>query len=379
MSAAVSCAAAALLLAITYALVDLQLSRRGPVVMRRSPPDTAPAEPTGPEVSGVAAWMDRHRAELQEAATNSLLLYGAVAMAAVTALAAVVAWLVAGRVLSPLHRVTATARRISRAPTLSSGLRERIQLAGPADEVKDLADTFDQMLCRLDRAFAGQRRFVGDASHELRTPVAVSRAMIELAMRRNPGSPELIRLGTDLLEVNERLERLITGLLALTNAENGVIDAHTVDLADVAGHAAAQLAGTARARSVEVDTTLSEAVTRGDATLLERLAHNLIENAVKYSGDDSPRVVVTTGSLSDSQVFLRVSNNGEPIRDEDLPTLFEPFRRLTRDTRASGAGLGLSIAAAIVQAHQGTIEATARPDGGLTVEVVLPAPAAARP
>ncbi len=379
MSAAVSCAAAALLLAITDALVDLQLSRRGPVVMRRSPPDTAPAEPTGPEVSGVAAWMDRHRAELQEAATNSLLLYGAVAMAAVTALAAVVAWLVAGRVLSPLHRVTATARRISRAPALSSGLRERIQLAGPADEVKDLADTFDQMLCRLDRAFAGQRRFVGDASHELRTPVAVSRAMIELAMRRNPGSPELIRLGTDLLEVNERLERLITGLLALTNAENGVIDAHTVDLADVAGPAAAQLAGTARARSVEVDTTLSEAVTRGDATLLERLAHNLIENAVKYSGDDSPRVVVTTGSLSDSQVFLRVSNNGEPIRDEDLPTLFEPFRRLTRDTRASGAGLGLSIAAAIVQAHQGTIEATARPDGGLTVEVVLPAPAAARP
>ena len=124
---------------------------------------------------------------------------------------------------------------------------------------------------------------------------------------------------------------------------------------------------------------MSEAVTRGDATLLERLAHNLIENAVKYSGDDSPRVVVTTGSLSDSQVFLRVSNNGEPIRDEDLPTLFEPFRRLPRDTRASGAGLGLSIAAAIVQAHQGTIEATARPDGGLTVEVVLPAPAAARP
>jgi signal transduction histidine kinase len=359
-----SCATAAMLLATTYVLFNQQLSRPGPkVVIGSRPPGGAPA---------VAAWMEQQRADVHEAATDSLLMYGSLAMAAVTVVGVGIAWLIAGRVLTPLHRVTETARRIVGAPALNYGLQERIRLAGSADEVKELADAFDAMVGRLDRSFAGQRRFVANASHELRTPLAVSRAMVELAMRRDSASSELTRLGTDLLEVNGRLERLIDGLLALASAENSAIEAHPVDMADVASHAATGLAGAARARSVDIQLHLSEAITSGDATLLERLVHNLIENAIKYNSSTSPQVVIATGALPNSKVYLRVSNSGDHIRDDDLPTLFEPFQRLPRQTRTDGVGLGLSIADAITHAHRGTIHATARPEGGISVEVTLP-------
>jgi signal transduction histidine kinase len=357
------CVTGTILLATTYVLFNQQLSQRtGTVVMRgeRPPPDRPPIE----------EWMARQRTEVHSAAVSSLLMYGSITMAAVTVVAVVVAWLVADRVLSPLHRVTDTARRISAAPALNYGLQERIRLAGPDDEVKRLADTFDAMIGRLDRSFAGQRRFVANASHELRTPLAVTRAMIELAMRRDGATDDLRRLGGDLLEVNQRLERLIEGLLALTSAENTAIEAHPLDLADVAAQVVATLADNARARSADVRLELSEAMTSGDATLLDRLTYNLVDNAVKYTSGD---VVVATGSTPNSTAYLRVSNGGDQISDDDLLTLFEPFRRLPGEARSEGAGLGLSIADAITQAHRGTITATARPGGGITVEVTLPA------
>ncbi|SNT65772.1 Signal transduction histidine kinase [Asanoa hainanensis] len=304
--------------------------------------------------------------DINQRTLNSLVTRGGVAVGIVTVVGLWVGWLLAGRTLRPLTQITATARRVA-----DRNLHERIGLSGPRDELRELADTFDDMLARLDAAFDGQRRFVANASHELRTPLAVNRTLLEVAMGR-PGAPtELVRLGETLLEVNARHERLIDGLLTLARSEQAVSDPVPVDLAEVATRVHDQFAGEARAAELSFDRSGSPAPTTGDPVLLERLAQNLVENAIRHNVG-AGRVTVTTGSSAD-RALLTVTNTGPIIPAYEVAGLFEPFRRLTdRVGSARGTGLGLSIVRSVTHAHGGEVTAHPRPGGGLVVDVALP-------
>ncbi|NGO79299.1 HAMP domain-containing histidine kinase [Streptomyces sp. YC504] len=332
--------------------------------------------PEGDILTGATAdrWIKAQQARVDDAASTSLLTQGGIALLVVGGAAAGFGWLVAGRVLAPLHRVTDTARRIAAAPAADRGLHERIALTGRVDEVKELADTFDTMVERLDRSFDGQRRFVANASHELRTPLTLGRALVEVAMHRRTASEDVKQLGENLLEINSRHERLISGLLLLADSENAVTERHPVDLADMAAHVVAQVADQARAAGVTVRSTAAEAPTAGDALLLERLVHNLVENAVRHNAAPDGWVEITTGVRTDGRAELRIANSGPVVPPYEIPRLFEPFRRLgaERVASAKGAGLGLSIVRSIAGAHDGEVRAEPRTEGGLVVTVVLP-------
>ncbi|MDL4774822.1 sensor histidine kinase [Actinomadura xylanilytica] len=277
-----------------------------------------------------------------------------------------IGYVVAGRLLRPLHTVTATARRLS-----ESNLHERIALAGPQDEIKDLADTFDRMLDRLHRAFDSQRRFVANASHELRTPLTINRTVLEVALASRRSPPETKVLADVLLGNTARHERLIEGLLLLARSERELQTRAGTPLADVVTSALDQVDGLSD--EIDVEARLGPAAVAGDPVLLERCAVNLLENALKYNVPGG-RVWIRTGER-DGMAVLRVANTGRPVPSYELDTIFEPFRRLRADRvgSADGAGLGLSIVRAVVTAHGGTVETVAREDGGLAITVRIPA------
>ena len=305
------------------------------------------------------------------AALRELFVQGGIALIVVSTAGIALGWLIAGQVLSPLHQITAAARRIARAGA-AGGLHERIGLTRSRGEVRELADTFDTMLERLDRSFDSQRRFVANASHELRTPLTINRALLELAAARGEPTPELRQLTGTLLAVNERHERLIDGLLTLADSENPVTESTPVDLRDVAEYVVAQTdAGTAR-----VETRLDPAPTSGDPVLIERVVSNLVENAIRHNLPEGGWALVTTES-EDRWATVTVSNSGPVIPGYDVPGLFEPFRRLNRDRTRSkgGVGLGLSIVRAVAQAHGGRVVARTRDEGGLVISVQLPSSA----
>ncbi|NDU77097.1 HAMP domain-containing protein [Actinomadura sp. DSM 109109] len=378
--------AGVVLLGATYALFDQQLSRSGTKVLatRLTPaPGTSPppgaARQAGQDarlearaMADANRWMDRQRDELHDAAVTSLVTQGSIALLIVGGAAAGFGWLIAGQVLSPLHRVTETARRIAGSPAADRGLHERIALQGPRDEVKELADTFDAMVERLDRSFDGQRRFVASASHELRTPLTLGRALVEVAMHRESASPDVRQLGETLLQINARHERLITGLLLLARSENEITNRAPVDLADVVAHVTAQTALEADGSGVTVETDAAEAMTAGDALLLERVVQNLVENGLRHN-TESGWVSVACRTEGGGAV-LEVANSGPAVPAYEIPSLFEPFHRLDGDrvVTAKGAGLGLSIVQSIVRAHNGSVTAAPRREGGLTVTVTLP-------
>ncbi|GAA5084838.1 signal transduction histidine kinase [Thermocatellispora tengchongensis] len=358
--------AGVLLLAVTYLLVRAQLGGRK-VLM------TVTGGPMNADV--VRRQAEEQSDMLRDAATTSLLTQGAIALVVVGALAIGLGWLVAGRMLAPLRLVTATARRIAAAPAADQGLHERIALRGPDDEVKELADTFDIMLERLDHSFDGQRRFVANASHELRTPLTLNRALVELAMHRKSASPDVKQLGENLLQINDRHERLISGLLLLARTEHEIANRALVDLADVVTHVVAQTAWEAEKAKVTVYETTGPAPTAGDAMLLERLVQNLVENGIRYNVDDGGgwvRVVSRAGQPG--YVEVEVSNSGPVVPPYEVPVLFEPFRRLgaKRTVTGESAGLGLSIVRSVARAHGGAIKAHPREGGGLVVTAVLP-------
>ena len=302
---------------------------------------------------------------------RSVLTQGGIALAVVTAVATALGWLVAGRMLRPLHQVTETARRIASAPAAAPRLHDRITLTGPRDEIRELADTFDVMLEHLDHAFDGQRRFIANASHELRTPLTLNRALLETAVHRGPDVPELRVLGTTLLDINARHERLIDGLLLLARSERDVGERSFVDLADVVDHVASM----APAGDVAVHSDPGEAPTNGNPVLLERLVHNLVENGVRHNVAAGGWVRVVSRSGRYGMVEVEVSNTGPVVPPYEVASLFEPFRRLAerRHEPSLGAGLGLSIVRAVARAHGGTVDAEPRPGGGLVVRVTLPA------
>jgi signal transduction histidine kinase len=282
-------------------------------------------------------------------------------------------WLVAGRMLRPLQRVTDTAAEIAESPAADKGLHQRIKIGGPRDELRDLSEAFNRMLERLDQSFDGQRAFISNASHELRTPLTVTRALLEVAVHRPGASAEVRLLGETLLEVNARHERLIEGLLLLMRSDRELTERSYVDLSDIAEHVVAQTP----AGAVAVTAECEEAPTRGEPVLLERLAQNLVENAVRYNLDEDGWVRVATRRDGDASV-LEVANSGPVVPVFEVEGLFEPFRRLGTErlaTASKGAGLGLSIVRAIAKAHGGEVTAVPRPEGGLTVTVKLPASA----
>jgi signal transduction histidine kinase len=258
-------------------------------------------------------------------------------------------WLVAGRVLRPLRAITGAARSIS-----ASSLPSRLALTGPHDELKELGDTFDGLLARLEAAFSAQRQFAANASHELRTPLARQRTLIEVALA-DPQPPVLALQAAcgRALATGEQQERLIEALLTLARSQRGLDQLELVDLAaitaDVVGAQQAQAAG----HQVTVDAVIGSAVTTGDARLAERLVTNLVDNAIRYNQPDG-WVRIRTGTL-DGLATLRIENSGPVIPPAEVARLFGPFQRLTPDRTggaSTGTGLGLSIVNAITIAHQ---------------------------
>ncbi|RSO03064.1 two-component sensor histidine kinase [Streptomyces sp. WAC 06783] len=301
-------------------------------------------------------------------ALNTLLNRSLLALLGLTVVAFAFGYAMAGRVLSPLGRITRTAQRVA-----GSDLHRRIELGGPDDELKELADTFDEMLDRLDRAFESQRRFVANASHELRTPLAINRTLLEVQLADPDASPELAQLGKTLLATNERSEQLVEGLLLLARSENKIVDKKPVDLAEVASQALDQARAEAQAKGVEIRGVRQQAFVQGNGVLLERIALNLVQNAVRYNIKDEGWVEVTTEPQQGCAVLV-VSNTGPAVPAYEVENLFEPFRRLRTERTGSdkGVGLGLSIVRSVVRAHDGTITATPREGGGLEMRVVLP-------
>jgi signal transduction histidine kinase len=315
-----------------------------------------------------AASAEGVRKDLVQAALNQILAQSGVALGLMALVSVGLGWVVAGRVLRPLQAITATARRLE-----GSTLHERINLQGPQDELKELADTFDQMLGRLDTAFESQRRFVANASHELRTPLAIARTEVDVALADPDASPaELRAMAERVREASERSERLIEGLLTLARSERQLRAREPVDLSALAAEALSAAGGEAERLGLRVSAVLGRAPVAGDRVLLERLVANLVENAVRHN---RPRGWVEVGSgLADGMAVVRVANGGRPIPPEQVASLFEPFRRLDGDRTGSdrGAGLGLSIVRSVAAAHGGRARARALDGGGLEVTVELP-------
>jgi len=355
--------AGVVLLAATYALVRQQLPARG---ARITGDLTAIVPPPAGSAGGGVALFERVVDGAQADALHTMLTQGLVALAVVSAAAIALGWLIAGRMLQPLHQITATARRIADAPDADRRLHDRIALTGPKDEIKELADTFDVMLERLDHSFDGQRRFIASASHELRTPLTLNRTLLEVALTPESASEEVRQLGTTLLAINDRHGRLIDGLLLLAQSDRPVTERSYVDLADIVDHVAVS-------DTVKVLTEPAEATVAGNPVLLERLVQNLVENGVRHNVPANGWVRVRTATRPDGWVVLEVTNSGPVIPRYEVPGLFEPFRRYgTERLYSPGAGLGLSIVRAVARAHGGDVQAVARDEGGLTVTVILP-------
>ncbi|WP_425567267.1 sensor histidine kinase [Nonomuraea helvata] len=313
-------------------------------------------------------WQDAQR-QAVTAAQNALLRNSLLALVGVGILSLIIGYFVADRALRPVAKMTATARKLSE----STLAHQRIALEGPNDELKELADTFDAMLTRLNVAFDTQRRFVANASHELRTPLTINRTVLEIALSDPEASEDLKALGRTLLEVNARNEKLIEGLLLLARSERELAVRKPVDVQEVAQTAVEQVQPFAQEHGVTVVTDLVSAPTIGDPVLLERSVSNLLENAVKYNIPENGKVWIRTGMV-DGALVVQVANTGQHVPAYEVNSLFEPFRRLHADRveSAKGAGLGLSIVRAVVQAHGGDVAAVPRDGGGLVVTIRLP-------
>ncbi|MFF6783974.1 ATP-binding protein [Streptomyces sp. NPDC012510] len=305
----------------------------------------------------------------RQVALDTLLSRSLLALLGLAVIAFAFGYAMAGRVLAPLGRITRTARAVA-----GSDLSRRIELDGPDDELKELADTFDDMLERLQRAFTAQQRFVGNASHELRTPLAINRTLLEVHLSDPHAPAELQQLGKTLLATNERSEQLVEGLLLLARSDNQIVERKPVDLAEVASQAIDQVRSEADAKEVEIRGGRAPAVVQGNGVLLERIALNLVQNAVRYNVQGAGGWVEVTTELQHGQAVLVVTNTGPVVPAYEIDNLFEPFRRLRTERTGSdkGVGLGLSIVRSVARAHGGHIAAQPREGGGLVMRVTLP-------
>jgi signal transduction histidine kinase len=327
------------------------------------------------QIAHLQAELARARAP-SSSPVHSLLIGSVVALASMGVVSAVLGWLIAGRALRPLRQITATARRIS-----EDNLHERLAFAGPDDELKQLADTIDELLGRLESAFAAQRRFVANASHELRTPLATMRASLDVAMAKpDPGPVHTEVLAARLRAELDRIDELLEGFLILARAQHGALPGGgAVELGAVVSAALAGQAAAAVARDLSVSCHLAPgAWVAGGPALISRMAGNLVGNAIVHN-EQAGWVDVTVATVAGGRATLVVENGGRQLDQGQVSELGQPFRRLGAERTGSGtgSGLGLSIVAAIAVAHGGSLDLRARAGGGMRAEVTLllaPAP-----
>ena len=304
--------------------------------------------------------------QVRKSQLSALLTESAIALVIMAFVSIGLGWLVAGRVLAPVRMMNARVRQIT-----EHSLHERLALSGHDDELKELGDTFDELLARLERAFESQRLFVANASHELRTPVTVERALVEVALADPDATLESLRDTCGrVLVAGQQQERTIEALLTLARSQRGVLVREPVDLAAVA----AEVVNGAERDGIRIESQLEPAATLGDQGLIERLVANLLDNAIHHNLPGGWARVST--AVSDGYPTLTVTNSGAVIPSQETERLLEPFRRLNGDrTRhGDGVGLGLSIVGAISTAHAAELEIAAPPGGGLAVTVAFPAP-----
>jgi signal transduction histidine kinase len=319
--------------------------------------------PNAQVLAKCAAFFQQQGAQGQRALTLShLLQYSLITLAMVVALAAILGWIFSGRALRPVHRITTAARAAS-----EHNLSARVAPTGPRDELRELAETFDEMLGRLQAAFESQQRFIANASHELRTPLAVMRATVDVVLGNPASTPgDLRAMAEDIRTAVQHAEHLIGALLILARNERGLTVREEIDLAT----AAEDVLDTAGLGDRQVHATLEPAVISGDPVLAERLIANLADNAVRYNlptGD----VWISTRTVAGSSQ-LTVANTGPVVSPADAGRIFQPFQRLSDRTSHDGSGLGLAIVASIAAIHGGSVTARPRADGGLTVTVTIP-------
>ena len=312
-----------------------------------------------------AAYFQQVGAQGQREATLAhLLRYSLITLAVVIALAAVLGWVFAGRALRPVHRITTAARAAS-----EHNLSARVAATGPRDELRELAETFDAMLGRLQAAFEGQQRFLANASHELRTPLAVMRATVDVVLDDPDASPgDLRAMGADIRVAVDHAEHLIGALLILARNERGLTVREKIDLATVAEDV---LDGFGDGPGgLRVHASLESAFISGDPVLAGRLVANLLDTALRYNVPDG-EVWVSTGEVT-GRSELTVANTGPVVDPDDVGRIFQPFERLSDRTSRDGCGLGLAIVASIAAIHGGTATARPRDGGGLVVTVTIP-------
>ena len=313
--------------------------------------------------AGAAAGSQAQRGD----ALRNLLVFSLVGLGVMTVASGGLGWFMSGRVLRPVRVITETARRAS-----EQHLGERLALTGATDELKELADTFDDMLERLDAAFATQRRFVANASHELRTPLTVMRTAIDVTLAKpSPTAPQLKDMAVRVRRSIDRAEAMVEALLTLAVSDQGKLSTEFSDLATWAEDAIDAAAPEIERLDLHVVAELDPAETTGDPQLLERMISNLVDNAVRHN-EPGGWIRLRTGS-KDAAAYLEIANSGPFVPDDAVPSLFEPFRRLeTRTGVRDGVGLGLSIARSVVTAHGATVTARSQPAGGLDISVVIP-------
>jgi signal transduction histidine kinase len=338
------------------------------------------------QVRALEAQVQADGSQGQPSLSHELLLSSLIALGIMAVVAALLGWVFAGRALRPLRVITATARRIS-----EDNLDERLAFDGPQDELKDLADTIDALLGRLEGAFAAQRRFVANASHELRTPLATMRASLDVAMAKPEPPPiQTVMLADRLRAELDRIDELLEGFLVLARAQHGALpDPAAISVGDLVSAALAVRSSAIATRGLTVHAEVSPraAWVAGSQALVSRMVDNVIDNAIVHNepGGWISAVAGPVGTGAEGRCARVVVENGGPVLDQvQVAQLAQPFRRLNADGMSTGriaagdgSGLGLSIVAAIAAAHGGSLDLSARLDGGLRVVITLPlAPAA---
>jgi signal transduction histidine kinase len=350
------------LLGITYALVDTRLSHLH--LSTGGSPDSLNADHalTADHAHATSTVADSLRAQ-RAADLHQLLVLSGVALAIMAAASVGLGWLLAGRTLRPLREITTATRTIS-----ERNLHERLALAGPDDELKDLAATIDALLARLDSAFEAQKRFVANASHELRTPLMLSKTLLQVALADPEITLDALRdVCREVLVSCDDQDELIRALLTLARSQTGLENPRLFDLAAVARTVVDTQKEEIEARGLRLHAVLNPAPAVGDPQLMEILVSNLVENAVRYNVPGGS-IHITTGT---ARTMLTVGNTGRPVPADQVQRLLQPFQHLDRQRghEHQGLGLGLSIVAAIADAHGADLSLRPLPGGGLDVEV----------
>lgn len=354
-----------LLLALTYLMSGTRVT------------SIAPEQPR-PGQSGLAAAeqqirdLERQLSDVHGQQDHQLLVGSLIALVVMVGVSLLLGRVLAGRVLRPLRLITAATRRIS-----AENLHQRLAVAGPVDEVKELADTVDGLLERLEASFAAQRRFVGNASHELRTPLATMRASLDVAVAKPEPAAQTVALAGRLRTELDRVDHLLDGFLVLARAQYGTLaDRTPVSLGELARQALTARAADIAAKTLTVDDEVRpNAWTRGSPALLSRMVENMVDNAIVHN-QESGWIRIST-EHDHTEARLVVETGGRVLDQGQVDGLTQPFERLGADRTGSegSSGLGLSIVAAIVAAHGGRLALLARPEGGLCVAAALPSAA----